>query len=1208
MPAHRSVSRGSSGGWEFWIDRGGTFTDIVAKSPHDGSLIVHKLLSENPKRYPDAALQGIRDILGLPGRASLAQSRISVVKMGTTLATNALLERNGEPSVLAITRGFADALRIGYQQRPKLFALEIKLPEMLYSRVLEIDERVSAGGEVLIPLDLAAATRDFKAAFDAGYRAIAIVTVHGYRFPRHEARLAQLARDIGFTQISVSHEIGPLIKLVGRGDTTVVDSYLSPLLRRYVDQLAKDLAATPLLFMQSNGGLADAAHFQGKDSILSGPAGGVVGAVKVAARAGHNRIIGFDMGGTSTDVSHYNGVFEQSFETEVAGVRLRAPMLQIHTVAAGGGSIVHFDGARFSVGPESAGANPGPACYRSNGPLTITDCNVMLGRIRPEHFPKVFGPKGDQPIDAAVVQSRFAELAQTVAAATGKPLTPEAAASGCLEIAVENVARAIKRISVERGYDVGEYVLVCFGGAGGQLATQVADALGMEKILLSPYAGVLSALGIGLAVRQSAKEISLEIALDADHAFEISQALDHIASEAAAALTAQGVPADAIALERRLHVRYTGSDTSLMVDDAPPDAAHAQFTALHTRRFGFASPDKSVIVAAVSVVAAAGGAELGPLAKVDLTLGFEPGSAPVFFDGQWLETTLFDRERLGPGQRVQGPAIVVERTTTIVVEPGWQAFVTAGNDLELSRHTPRATRRALGTTADPVQLEVFNNLFMSIAEQMGSTLEKTAFSVNIKERLDFSCAIFDASGDLVANAPHMPVHLGSMSESIKTVIARRREAMKPGEFYALNAPYAGGTHLPDITVIAPVFDAGNRDVPFYVGARGHHADIGGKTPGSMPPDSKTVEEEGVLFDTVALVQGGRFLETEIVRLLTSGPYPARNPSQNIADLKAQIAACEKGAQELRRLVASRGAGTVQAYMRHVQDNAEASVQRAIRNLRDGAFAYALDDGSPIKVAISVNQEKSRARIDFTGTAAQHPGNFNAPRAITVAAVLYVFRCLVNADIPLNAGCLKPIDLIVPEASMLDPRYPAAVVAGNVETSQWVTDALFGALGAMAAAQGSMNNFTFGNDRFQYYETLCGGAGAGPDFDGATAVHTHMTNSRLTDPEVLELRFPVLVEEFSIRARSGGRGRHCGGDGVVRRIRFREAMTASLLSSRRSVPPFGLQGGEPGKPGRQWLERGATRIELAACASIEVQPGDVFVIETPGGGGFGNPEN
>jgi 5-oxoprolinase (ATP-hydrolysing) len=1192
-------------GWHFWIDRGGTFTDIVARRP-DGTLVTHKLLSENPGRYRDAAVAGIAALRGDDA------APIEAIKMGTTVATNALLERKGAPTLLAITRGFADALRIGYQARPKLFDRHIRLPEPLYDRVVEIDERVTAEGDVLRPLDEAATRAGLQAAFDAGYRAIAIVLMHGYRHTAHEAAVARLARNIGFTQVSVGHEVGALIKLVGRGDTTVVDAYLSPVLRAYVDRVASELpAGTRLMFMQSNGGLVDARAFQGKDAILSGPAGGIVGMAKTATEAGFDRIIGFDMGGTSTDVSHYAGAYERTHETTVAGVRVRAPMMLIHTVAAGGGSICRFDGARFRVGPESAGADPGPACYRKGGPLTITDCNVMLGKLQPELFPYVFGPEGDQPIDAAVVRERFAELADEIAAATGKRSTPEAIAEGFLTIAVENMANAINQISVQRGYDVTRYTLACFGGAGGQHACLVADALGMDRVMVHPLAGVLSAYGIGLADLRVMREATLNLPL-ADASTPVVEAkTTELATAAEAALRAQGVPVRGVEIHPRALVKYSGTDTPLEIAVGDASAMRAAFDELHRARFGFVASDKPLVIDALLVEAVGASPALDAMLPDGDGGVAARGEVTAHFGGEAHATPVHDRATLGDDAAIDGPAIITDAASTTIVEPGWRARVDAHANLILDRAVARPERRAIGTEADPVMLEVFNNLFMAIAEQMGVALQNTAYSVNIKERLDFSCALFDEGGNLIANAPHMPVHLGSMGDSIRAIIAARGGAedgrgIRPGDVYMLNAPYNGGTHLPDVTVIMPVFDTPDDVAPmFYVAARGHQADIGGLTPGSMPPDSRTVDEEGVLLDNVLLVDAGRFLEDEVRALLSSGRWPARSPDQNIADLKAQVAACAKGADELRRMVAEFGRGTVGAYMVHVQDNAEESVRRVIDRLKDGSFTYAMDDGAFVKVAVSVDRFARSAKVDFTGTSPQLPTNFNAPLSVCRAAVLYAFRCLVDDEIPMNDGCLKPIELVVPEGSMLNPRYPAAVVAGNVETSQVITDAIFGALGTMAGAQGTMNNFTFGNERHQYYETIAGGAGAGPGFDGASGVQTHMTNSRLTDPEVLETRFPVILDEFRLRAGSGGEGRWRGGDGVVRRVRFREAMTAGILSNRRRVPPFGLEGGAPGALGLNRVERADGTIEtLGATATVEMAPGDAFVIETPGGGGYG----
>jgi len=1236
--------------WQFWIDRGGTFTDVVARAP-DGTILTHKLLSENSERYRDAAVEGIRTLLNVAAGAPIPANAIAAVKMGTTVATNALLERKGDRTVLVITKGFADQLRIAYQNRPHIFARRIVLPELLYESVVEVDERVTAEGEVLRPLDLAGARRDLRKAFGAGIRAAAIVLMHGYRHTAHEKAVAQLARQLGFTQVSVSHEVSPLMKLVGRGDTTVVDAYLSPILRRYVDAVAADLGGTRLMFMQSNGGLVDARLFQGKDSILSGPAGGIVGAVETSKQAGFEKIIGFDMGGTSTDVSHYDGEYERAFETKVAGVRMRAPMMQIHTVAAGGGSVLFFDGSRYRVGPESAGANPGPACYRRGGPLAVTDANVMLGRVQPEFFPRVFGPNGDQPLDRAIVETKFAALAEKIARATGNRRAPEQVAEGFLTIAVANMANAIKEISIQRGYDVTEYTLCCFGGAGGQHACAVADQLGMTSVFLHPLAGVLSAYGMGLADLRVMREQAVEAKLEPALIPELERRLAALEADGRAEMRRQGIADAQTQVVRRVHLRYEGTDAPLIVTFGSDAEIVAAFEAAHRQRYGFIVPEKAQVIEAVSAEVIgkteavqdsflADGVRTGPLAART--------AVRMWADGAWRDTPLYDRAELAPGDRIDGPAIVIEKNSTNVIEPGWRADFTAHGHIVLTRAVPAERGQAVGTKVDPVMLEIFNNLFMSIAEQMGSTLENTSHSVNIKERLDFSCAVFDRDGQLIANAPHMPVHLGSMGESVQTVIRQRAGKMAPGDVFVLNAPYNGGTHIPDVTVITPVFaeapspypspasgrgdtvgatalnesplpPRGERDrvrgagplapeILFWVASRGHHADIGGITPGSMPPDSTTIEEEGVLIDDFQLVERGRFREAELRALLGSGKYPARNPEQNIADLQAQIAANEKGAQELRRMVTHFGLAVVNAYMRHVQDNAEEQVRRVLGVLKPGRFAYELDDGAVIKVRIDIGHKTRSAVIDFAGTSPQQHSNFNAPSAVCKAAVLYVFRTLVDDEIPMNAGCLKPIEIIIPEGCMLNPRYPAAVVAGNVETSQVITDTLYGALGLMGASQGTMNNFTFGNDRYQYYETVCGGSGAGPDFDGTDAVHTHMTNSRLTDPEVLEWRYPVLVESFAIRRGSGGVGRHRGGDGVVRRIQFREAMTAAILSGRRRVAPYGMAGGAPGAVGRNYVIRtDGTIVPLDGTGKIEVNAGDVFVVETPGGGGFGSVE-
>ncbi|RUV98605.1 MULTISPECIES: hydantoinase B/oxoprolinase family protein [unclassified Mesorhizobium] len=1197
--------------WDFWIDRGGTFTDIIGRDPQ-GRLHPRKLLSENPEAYADAAIQGIRELLGLKTGAAIPAERIGDIKMGTTVATNALLERKGDRVLLLITRGFRDALRIAYQARPDIFAKEIILPEQLYERVVEIDERVRVDGSVERLLDIAACRPAIEQAKADGIDAVAIVLMHAWKYPDHEKAVAKVCRKIGFSQISVSHEVSPLIKLVGRGDTTVVDAYLSPILSRYVQRVAGELGAGPrLMFMMSSGGLTAADMFQGKDALLSGPAGGVVGMVETAKLAGFDKVVGFDMGGTSTDVAHYDGEYERAFDTEVAGVRIRAPMMRIHTVAAGGGSILHYEAGRFRVGPDSAGANPGPAAYRRGGPLAVTDANVMLGKLQPDVFPAIFGPGQDQPLDVAAVREKFAALAAEI----GDGRSPEAVAEGFVTIAVENMANAIKKISVQRGYDVTEYLLNCFGGAGGQHACLVADALGMEAVLIHPFSGLLSAYGIGLSTVFASRQQALLKPLAEESRSSIEDLIATLHQGVIADLAVQGIAQDAIASKPVLQIRYDGTDTTLPVnfEHGSIFRARSDFEAAHQAQFGFVYEDKPMIVEAVGVE----GSDVGTASRDESESGLEdqvasPWQSRQFFaDGAWRDAGIFRREDLKPGHKVAGPALVIEPNQTIVVEPGWQAEITARNHVLLRRIEKKARQAALGTEANPVMLEVFNNLFMSIAEQMGVTLQNTAYSVNIKERLDFSCAVFDRHGALVANAPHMPVHLGSMDRSVETVIRLNSGDIHPGDVFALNAPYNGGTHLPDITVVTPVFDDARTEILFWAASRGHHADVGGTAPGSMTPLATTVDEEGVLFDNFRIVDRGRFREEELEALLTDHPYPARNPAQNIADLKAQIAANEKGVAELRKMVAHFGLAVVEAYMGHVQDNAAESVRRVLERLPDSSdYEYATDTGQVIKVKITVDRQRRDATVDFTGTSKVMKNNFNAPEPVARAAVLYVFRVMVEDMIPMNAGCLRPINIVIPDGCMLKPSYPAAVVAGNVETSQHVTNALFGAMGAMANAQGTMNNLTFGNRQYQYYETICSGSPAGQmnsgrGFAGTSGVHTHMTNSRLTDPEVLELRFPVVLEDFHIRDGSGGKGKWNAGNGTKRTIRFLEKMECAILSSHRNRPPQGLNGGGDGEAGSTKVRRNDGSIEvLKACDQTTLDAGEAVIVVTPTPGGFG----
>ena len=1221
-----------TGRWDFWIDRGGTFTDVIGRDP-EGTLHPLKLLSENPEAYRDAAIEGIRRLLGVGSEAPIPPGRIGDIKMGTTVATNALLERKGDRVLLLITKGFRDALRIAYQARPDIFAKEIILPEQLYERVVEVEERVRVDGTVETGFDPASIDEAARQAKADGIDAVAIVFMHAWKHPQHEEMAASICKEIGFSQISVSNRVSPLVKLVGRGDTTVVDAYLSPILSRYVRRVAAELgiaspdstaapaeagekgersAASPrLMFMMSSGGLTAADMFQGKDALLSGPAGGVVGMVETARLAGFDRVIGFDMGGTSTDVAHYDGEYERAFDTEVAGVRVRAPMMRIHTVAAGGGSILHYEAGRFRAGPDSAGANPGPACYRRGGPLAVTDANVMLGKLQPDFFPSIFGPNQDQPLDAEIVRERFAAMAADI----GDGRSPEAVAEGFVTIAVENMANAIKKISVQRGYDVTEYLLNCFGGAGGQHACLVADALGMEAVLIHPFSGLLSAYGIGLAKVFASRQQGLIRPLAVESVAAVDATIDNLRGEVVAEMRRQAVPDEAIEWRPVLHIRYDGTDTALPVPfpGRDLDTARRDFEAAHKAQFGFVYDDKGLVIETVEVQA-----EDGRASGRDESEGETADAArtpdetrAVFVDGEWRDAGVYRRETMARGARIDGPALLIESHQTIVIEPGWRAEITARDHVLLRRVEKKHRQAALGTEADPVMLEVFNNLFMSIAEQMGVTLQNTAYSVNIKERLDFSCAVFDRTGALVANAPHMPVHLGSMDRSVETIIRLNEGDIHPGDVFALNAPYNGGTHLPDITVVTPVFSDDESEILFYAASRGHHADVGGTAPGSMTPLATTVDEEGVLFDNFRIVERGRFREKELHGLLTDHPYPARNPHQNIADLKAQIAANEKGVAELRKMVAHFGLDVVEAYMGHVQDNAAESVRRVLERLPDdSAYEYPTDTGQVIRVRITVDRARREATVDFTGTSPVMKNNFNAPEPVARAAVLYAFRVMVENNIPMNAGCLRPINIVIPEGCMLRPSYPAAVVAGNVETSQHVTNAMFGAMGALANAQGTMNNLTYGNETYQYYETICSGSPAGRmndgrGFAGTSGVHTHMTNSRLTDPEVLELRFPVLLEDFHIREGSGGKGRWNAGDGTRRTIRFLERMECAILSSHRGRPPQGIDGGGDGQVGMTQVRRLDGHVEtLRACDQTVLEPGEAVIVTTPTAGGYG----
>ncbi len=1189
--------------WQFWIDRGGTFTDIVAKTPDD-QLITRKLLSDNPEQYADAALQGINDFI-----TTATDKTIATVKMGTTVGTNALLERKGEATVLLITAGFKDCLRIGYQNRPDIFALNIQLPEQLYQTVIEIDERVDAKGHVLKAINVSKVTLQLESLYASGLRSCAIVLMHAWRYPAHEYQLAALAKNVGFSQISVSHQVSPFMKIVSRGDTTVVDAYLSPLLKRYVNQVTEGLSgenlSTPqIMFMQSNGGLTAAQNFQGKDSILSGPAGGIVGAIATSKKAGFNKIIAFDMGGTSTDVAHFAGELERSYETEVAGVRMRVPTMNIHTVAAGGGSLLYFDGLRYRVGPESAGANPGPAGYRRGGPLTVTDANIMLGKL--PLFPAVFGEQGNLSLDSEKVEHLFSRLAKKITSSCGDHRSPQQVAEGFIDIAVENMTTAIKKISVQKGYNVSEYTLCCYGAAGGQHACKVADRLGMKRVMLHPFSGVLSAYGMGLADLRLLKDQALEQPWDEISNSQLKDHLLKLEQLGQAEMLLQISDQEKISSLFRVNIRYSGSDTSLSVFFSDKESSRLAFQKQYYQQFGFIYTDKQLIIESLSVEIIANNAVNKGFFTQQSNITSKPILVTdVFSNNKTHKTSVFKRESLSQGTTLKGPVIIIEPTATIIIEPGWQGEITARNDLILTRFQPIKRLLAVGTSADPVMLEIFNKLFMSIAEQMGFVLQKTAYSVNIKERLDFSCALFDANAQLIANAPHIPVHLGSMGESVIALVESEIITIKPKEVYLLNSPYQGGTHLPDITVVTPIFNKDNSQLLFFVASRGHHADVGGISPGSMPANSQHIEQEGVLSAGLKIVINGKFQEQAIRKWLQSSPNPARNPEQNIADLQAQIAANNKGLLELQKMIEQYTLQTVLQYMQHVQNNAAACVRNILPTLSDGHFINPLDNGAKIVVKIQINKTHKNATIDFTGTSNQQSTNFNAPASVCKAAVLYVFRTLVKDDIPLNAGCLTPLNIIIPKDSMLNPQYPAAVVAGNVETSQYIVDALYGALGVLAGSQGSMNNFTFGNDRYQYYETICGGAGAGFGFNGSDAVQTHMTNSRITDPEVLEWRFPVLLEEFSIRKNSGGSGQWIGGNGVSRTIKFLQPMSATILSSHRLQAPFGIHHGLSGQVGVNTLiKANGKKIKLNACDQVNLDTNDMIQIETPGGGGYG----
>lgn len=1195
-------------GYLFGIDRGGTFTDVVAWAPN-GEVHVRKILSNRVHNIEDSAISGIREIIGLGQGDPIGRDLVEAVCMGTTVGTNALLERQGEPTVFVTTAGFKDALRIGYQNRPRLFDLNIQLSTQLYSSTIEVDERVNVEGKVLVTLDEEKVRRDLEKAFNENYKACAIAFMHGYRFPKHEEIVARIAREVGFTQVSTSHECSGMIKFIGRAETAVVDAYLTPILGAYKRKLDEALGNVPLFFMQSNGGLIDSSQFKGKDCVLSGPAGGIVGAVATCKAAGLENIIGFDMGGTSTDVWHYAGHFERTTESQIAGARIRSPIMMIHTVAAGGGSIVAFDGRRFKAGPKSAGSIPGPACYRNGGPLTVTDCNIVLGRIPPRYLPSIFGPNGDLPLDSSRPHELFDALTEQVNATGPDQKTKFDCAEGFLDIAVENMANAIKKISTERGYDLSRYTLCCFGGAGGQHVCKVAEKLNMTSIFIHPLAGVLSAFGMGIADLRALEGATVEKILDANEYKQLQALMRPLEKKAKAKLISQGVREPDIIMIQRAVVRHKGASSGLEVVFESLDTLRQAFEELHEKHYGFKLPESDVVVESVTIEAA--GSHRPAIRASSENVGKpDVNSKPfdhtsMYSRGRFEDVPVYRYDQIGLAAEINGPAIIIDPFSTTVVDADWRAVKDATGALKVAYVGEARIASIDAKRVDPIHLELFNNRFRSIADQMGQALANSAHSVNIKERLDFSCAIFDKERNLIANAPHIPIHLGAMSESVDVVAKEFCASMQPGDHFVLNSPYKGGAHLPDVTVVMPVFNDGGTEVLFYTAARGHQADIGGKTPGSLPPDSRDIYEEGALIEPMRLVHRGVFAYDDLYRLLTTAQFPARNPKQNIIDLKAQVAACIRGGDELKRLISEFTEDVVVAYGTHIQDVSEQELRAIVDRIPEGTFTCKHDMGHQVSVRITVDRERRSIKVDFTGTSPQVATNFNAPPAIARSATLYVFRTLIDRDIPLNSGCLRPIEILIPENSLLSPQHPAAVSSGNPETSVLVTDALYGALDIIGGSQGTMNNFTFGNDTYQYYETICGGAGAGEGFDGASAVHTHMTNSLMTDPEVFELRFPVLLEEFSIRNGSGGKGRWSGGEGTRRRVRFLAALDMAIVANRREIAPVGAKGGQAGAVGEhRVIRRNGTISNLISCDKTHMNVGDVFEILTPGGGGYG----
>ncbi|XP_054270976.1 5-oxoprolinase-like [Macrosteles quadrilineatus] len=1247
-----------SGKFKFAIDRGGTFTDIYAQCPN-GKIRVMKLLSVDPDNYPDAPREGIRRILEeetgilMPSSEKIDGSLIEWIRMGTTVATNALLERKGERMALLVTKGFKDVLFIGNQARPKIFDLEIVMPGVLYEEVIEVDCRVipalddkcqlkhqyprvvgKTGEPFLITktLNENELLKQLAELRERGIKSLAVVLMHSYTCVEDELLVGKLADQSGFDHVSLSHQIMPMVRIVPRGFTACADAYLTPHIKKYVQGFASgfkdELKGVNVLFMQSDGGLTPMDMFNGSRAVLSGPAGGVVG--YAVTTPGPDPVIGFDMGGTSTDVSRYAGTYEHVFESTTAGVTIQAPQLDVNTVAAGGGSCLFFRSGLFVVGPESAGAHPGPVCYCKGGPLTVTDANLVLGRLLPHYFPKIFGPEGKRPLDKDATVREFTKLTQEInkfletQKHSPELMTVEEVAMGFIRVANEAMCRPIRALTQAKGYDTQQHTLACFGGAGAQHACAVARALGMTRVAIHKYAGILSAFGMACADVVQEAQVPAAKTYQPDSFPYLDEQLTALAGQCASKLKAQGFSATQIVTEPYLHLRYAGTDCALMCgpaqDSDSPATKHGDFEKTFLDRyqseFGFTIPDRTIVVDDIRV-RGIGKSLTRPDYQIEKA--FEPPAVDtttaVYFEGHgYTATPVYLMSGLRGGHQIAGPAVIMDQLSTILVEPDCSASVTDSGDLII--HIGSGQRKLIGTDLDPIQLSIFSHRFMSIAEQMGRVLQRTSISTNIKERLDFSCALFGPDGGLVSNAPHIPVHLGAMQETVQYQMKVVGDNFKEGDVILSNHPKAGGSHLPDLTVITPVFYKTVDKPVFFVASRGHHADIGGITPGSMPPHSKSLQEEGATFKSFMLVKQGRFCEAEVTEaLMAPGKIPGssgtRNLKDNLSDLKAQIAANQKGINLMRELIDFYGLEVVQAYMGHIQHNAELAVRDMLRDIARATPGHQLtateylDDGSPISLTVTLDEQSGSAVCDFSGTGPEVWGNCNAPRAITLSALIYCLRCMVGRDVPLNQGCLNPVKTVIPVGSLLDPSDNAGVVGGNVQTSQRIVDVVFKAFKTCAASQGCMNNVTFGQEGWGYYETVAGGAGAGPDWHGRSGVHTHMTNTRITDPEVLEVRYPVELQRFSLRPGSGGGGRYRGGDGVIRELRFRASMTLSILTERRVFSPYGLEGGMPGAKGLNLMIKSDGRvIYLGSKTAINVEPGDVFQLLTPGGGGWG----